>query len=212
MKETETCNNGRTNFDCILFLKRSKGNSISVGVAIGAAGVGGALHHERIEYDLDDEDVEWLRTLNTQQALEHKPSLSEDDYERLMDRFERDYAVIEKGKMEESLEDGNVETLGNSFLSLSFLRLFQMTLFFVMCNAAVCGVCRDGESEDTNEMLYCEKCNNAVHQACYGVKSIPEGNWMCQTCLLGLSRVSCVLCTNNELGEYFSLPLFIYLE
>jgi len=120
--------------------------------------------------------------------------------------------------MEESLEDGNVETLGNSFLSLSLLVAslaffhFQLILVFVACNAAVCGVCRDGESEDTNEMLYCEKCNNAVHQACYGVKSIPEGNWMCQTCLLGLSRVSCVLCTNNELGEYFSLPLFIYLE
>jgi len=140
-----------------------------------------------VEYDMDDEDMDWLRTFNEQRSLDHYATLSQDNFERAMDRLERDYGVVEQEKIEESHQEGNVESL------------------------AFCCVCRDGESEDTNEMLYCEKCNNAVHQACYGVKIVPEGNWMCQTCLLGLSHVPCVLCTNTEMGTAFSPSEYPYL-
>jgi len=114
------------------FFTRPKGHDTSVSIAAA-----GGAHHGRIEYDLDDDDVEWLRTLNTQQALEHKPALSEDQYERLMDKFEREYALIEKEKMEESLQEGNVETLGNTpfytFIFLFPFLFFGLRLFFSLC-------------------------------------------------------------------------------
>jgi len=47
-----------------------------------------------------------------------------------------------------------------------------------------CGVCFDGDSYDDNPILFCERCNVAVHQHCYGVKKIPEGDWFCKPCAL----------------------------
>ena len=49
------------------------------------------------------------------------------------------------------------------------------------------------DSEDGNEMVFCDKCDICVHQACYGVQTIPEGSWLCRPCALGI-RPQCILC------------------
>lgn len=41
----------------------------------------------------------------------------------------------------------------------------------------VCDICLDGEVYENNEILFCDSCDVAVHQLCYGVKTIPEGAW-----------------------------------
>jgi hypothetical protein len=49
-----------------------------------------------------------------------------------------------------------------------------------------CNVCGDGTSDDLNQILFCDGCNVPIHQHCYGVDLIPEGEWFCQRCeLLG---------------------------
>ncbi|XP_052357086.1 protein Jade-1-like [Oncorhynchus keta] len=57
----------------------------------------------------------------------------------------------------------------------------------------VCDICRSPDSEDNNEMVFCDKCNICVHQACYGILKVPKGSWLCRTCDLGISP-KCQLC------------------
>ncbi len=62
----------------------------------------------------------------------------------------------------------------------------------------MCGVCFNGDSNSGNEMVVCDKCDIAVHQACYGVRQLPVGKWLCRVCQAGLSEVSCVLCPGKK--------------
>ena len=46
----------------------------------------------------------------------------------------------------------------------------------------VCAVCFDSSSPEDNPVLYCDRCNLTVHKICYGLQSVPDGDWYCQYC------------------------------
>lgn len=45
-----------------------------------------------------------------------------------------------------------------------------------------CAICSGAESEKPNEIIFCDNCDLSVHQACYNVPVIPEGDWLCRDC------------------------------
>lgn len=51
---------------------------------------------------------------------------------------------------------------------------------------AMCAVCSGGLSIAPNLIVFCERCDIAVHQQCYGVDDIPAGElmmgWWCLSC------------------------------
>ncbi|KAK9858469.1 hypothetical protein WJX84_005081 [Apatococcus fuscideae] len=49
---------------------------------------------------------------------------------------------------------------------------------------ALCAVCGGGVSEAPNVIVFCERCDLAVHQQCYHVSEIPDGEWLCWPCRL----------------------------
>eukprot|EP00743_Colponemidia_sp_Colp-15_P005145 GILK01005538.1.p1 GENE.GILK01005538.1~~GILK01005538.1.p1 ORF type:complete len:380 (-),score=44.26 GILK01005538.1:173-1267(-) len=46
----------------------------------------------------------------------------------------------------------------------------------------VCDVCNTLDLSSDNQIVICEECEVAVHQDCYGVATIPEGQWLCKFC------------------------------
>lgn len=46
----------------------------------------------------------------------------------------------------------------------------------------LCGVCFMADSTDRDPIVICEMCNVAVHQTCYRIESLPEGDWLCHPC------------------------------
>ncbi|KAM4840742.1 bromodomain-containing protein 1 isoform X3 [Urocitellus parryii] len=124
-----------------------------------------------VEYDMDEEDYAWLEIINEKRKGDCVSAVSQNMFEFLMDRFEKEsYCENQKQGEQQSLIDED----------------------------AVCCICMDGECQNSNVILFCDMCNLAVHQECYGVPYIPEGQWLCRHCLQSRSRpADCVLCPNK---------------
>ncbi|XP_074092522.1 bromodomain and PHD finger-containing protein 3 isoform X3 [Macrotis lagotis] len=124
-----------------------------------------------VEYDMDEEDLAWLDMVNEKRLMDGHGIISADTFELLVDRLEKESYL-------ESRSSGAQQTL--------------------IDEDAFCCVCMDDECHNSNVILFCDICNLAVHQECYGVPYIPEGQWLCRCCLQSPSRpVDCVLCPNK---------------
>lgn len=124
-----------------------------------------------VEYDMDEEDLAWLDMVNEKRRVDGHSVVSADTFELLVDRLEKEsYLESRSSGAQQSLIDED----------------------------AFCCVCLDDECHNSNVILFCDICNLAVHQECYGVPYIPEGQWLCRCCLQSPSRpVDCVLCPNK---------------
>ncbi|EGG14670.1 PHD zinc finger-containing protein [Cavenderia fasciculata] len=128
--------------------------------------------NEMVEYDMDSEDEEWLTEYNKSSNTIY----TEDDFEAVIDRLEKETFEYK-------------QSIGS-----------DMFPHFSSSEAEdVCSVCFDGASDDTNQIVYCDGCDIAVHQECYGIRLIPEGHWFCQRCESPLkSKIECVLCKKSN--------------
>ncbi|XP_055303674.1 protein AF-10-like isoform X2 [Sitodiplosis mosellana] len=65
-----------------------------------------------------------------------------------------------------------------------------------------CCVCSDERGWSENPLVYCDgqHCTVAVHQACYGIVTVPTGNWYCRKCESQErpTRVRCELCPSKD--------------
>ncbi|EAQ88052.1 hypothetical protein CHGG_04671 [Chaetomium globosum CBS 148.51] len=46
----------------------------------------------------------------------------------------------------------------------------------------VCAICSKPDSKAPNEIVFCDNCDMPVHQQCYGLAEVPEGDWICRSC------------------------------
>ncbi|OCT97083.1 hypothetical protein XELAEV_18009306mg [Xenopus laevis] len=121
-------------------------------------------------YDLNEMDVAWLQLINEEFKEMGMQQLDEYTMEQVLEEFEKKCY----DKMNHAIE--TEEGLGIEY-----------------DEDVVCDVCQSPDGEDGNEMVFCDKCNICVHQACYGILKVPEGSWLCRTCALGV-QPKCLLC------------------
>uniref|UniRef100_A0A3Q3IZE0 Bromodomain and PHD finger containing, 3b n=1 Tax=Monopterus albus TaxID=43700 RepID=A0A3Q3IZE0_MONAL len=123
------------------------------------------------EYDMDEEDSAWLEMINASRTSEGYSAVSPGTFELLVDRLE-----------EEAYREARSRVPSQNTVD----------------DDAFCCVCLDDECLNSNVILFCDSCNLAVHQECYGVPYIPEGQWLCRCCLQSPQKpVDCVLCPNR---------------
>ncbi|KAL1244774.1 Peregrin [Trichinella spiralis] len=123
-----------------------------------------------VTYDLDEEDNLWLKLINDKRKSINLAPINKKLMEFVMDRLEK----------------------------VSYFEVPSIGQGPPVDEDAVCCVCNDGDCENTNVILFCDMCNMPVHQECYGVPYIPEGQWLCRRCQLSPARsVDCCLCPNR---------------
>ncbi|OLN88051.1 Origin recognition complex subunit 4 [Colletotrichum chlorophyti] len=47
----------------------------------------------------------------------------------------------------------------------------------------VCSICSKPDSKRGNQILFCDGCDKAFHQKCYGIARVPRGDWHCNDCV-----------------------------
>ncbi|KAK7320672.1 hypothetical protein VNO77_30365 [Canavalia gladiata] len=58
-----------------------------------------------------------------------------------------------------------------------------------------CCVCQSSSNDEINCLLECSRCLIRVHQACYGISTLPrKGHWCCRPCRTNSKNIACVLC------------------
>ncbi|KZT21556.1 hypothetical protein NEOLEDRAFT_1164542 [Neolentinus lepideus HHB14362 ss-1] len=126
----------------------------------------------QVEYDMDEQDQEWLDAVNADRRKEQLDKVSYEVFEVIMDRLEKEWFDLTK----------NIPKPDMALPS----------------EDSTCAICDDSEGENSNAIVFCDGCNLAVHQDCYGVPYIPEGQWLCRKCTVSPENpVSCILCPNE---------------
>lgn len=135
-------------------------------------------------YDMDEQDLVFLETLNRARLKRGLESISESLFEEAIACLEREWHVTAQRERAAPAKWTPEEDLAHRFGSDDGVGLPDQP----------CAVCFKTEDKPQNMIVFCEGCRIAVHQECYGVVFIPEGAWLCRRCACGATDVRCVFC------------------
>jgi len=149
----------------------------------------------KVEYDMDEQDEMWLDELNDHRKAEGVDAIKPAIFEITMTQIEKEYHALEKRIPKPQPRHAQTHRPRSS------------------SQAAVngdpnppgdepdskCSICDDGDCENANAIIFCDGCDLAVHQECYGVPFIPEGQWFCRKCKeIGRGTPTCIFCPNVD--------------
>lgn len=164
-------------------------NDCEGNAAIGGGGVG------RVEYDMDEQDEKWLEAYNTQRKIEQIEPIKPAVFEITMTKIEKEWHALEKRIPKPNPKPPQTHRPRSS----SAAAVNGETAAAGEEQDSKCAICDDGDCENTNAIVFCDGCDLAVHQECYGVPYIPEGQWLCRKCqLIGRGTPTCIFCPNTD--------------
>lgn len=132
----------------------------------------------RVEYDMDEQDDMWLETLNVQRKAHELEPVTREIFEITITKIEKEWHVLEKKIPKPNPKPPQTHRpRSSSAVAVNGEQPGEE-------QDSKCAICDDGDCENTNAIVFCDGCDLAVHQECYGVPFIPEGQWMCRKCQL----------------------------
>lgn len=133
----------------------------------------------RVEYDMDEQDDMWLEHFNVQRKQSELPPVTREVFEITMTKIEKEWHALEKRIPKPNPKPPQTHRPRSG--SAAAVNGEQGP---PEEPDSKCAICDDGDCENTNAIVFCDGCNLAVHQECYGVPFIPEGQWLCRKCQL----------------------------
>ncbi|TKX27463.1 hypothetical protein C1H76_0300 [Elsinoe australis] len=149
-----------------------------------------------VEYDMDEQDERWLEMYNARRKADQvgdaiKPSI----FEITMTQIEREHYALEKRIPKPNPRHANPTRPRSS----SAAAVNGEPWGAGDEPDSKCAICDDGDCENSNAIIFCDGCDLAVHQNCFGVPFIPEGQWFCRKCReIGRGTPTCIFCPNIE--------------
>ncbi|KAH8737953.1 PHD-zinc-finger like domain-containing protein [Ilyonectria robusta] len=148
----------------------------------------------RVEYDMDEQDDMWLEQYNMQRKQHELEEITREVFEITMTKIEKEWHALEKRIPKPNPKPPQTHRPRSSSAAAvnGEPQLGEEP-------DSKCAICDDGDCENTNAIVFCDGCNLAVHQECYGVPFIPEGQWLCRKCqLCGRGVPTCIFCPNTD--------------
>lgn len=143
----------------------------------------------RVEYDMDEQDDMWLEKLNGERKGSDLLPITREIFEITITKIEKEWHALEK-----RIPKPNPKPPQTHRPRSSSAAAVNGEPQAGEEQDSKCAICDDGDCENTNAIVFCDGCDLAVHQECYGVPFIPEGQWLCRKCQLigrGIPVSSC---------------------
>lgn len=150
--------------------KTSRGTDVPISM-------GGVLG--RVEYDMDEQDDMWLETYNAERKKNDLEPITKEVFEITITKIEKEWHALEK-----RIPKPNPKPPQTHRPRSSSAAAVNGEPSGGEEQDSRCAICDDGDCENTNAIVFCDGCDLAVHQECYGVPFIPEGQWLCRKCQL----------------------------
>ncbi|KAI0383092.1 bromodomain and PHD finger-containing protein [Hypomontagnella monticulosa] len=148
----------------------------------------------RVEYDMDEQDDMWLEAYNAHRLSQGWNTVTREVFEITITKIEKEWHALEK-----RIPKPNPKPPQTHRPRSSSAAAVNGEPQAGEEQDSKCAICDDGDCENTNAIVFCDGCDLAVHQECYGVPFIPEGQWLCRKCqLIGRGIPTCIFCPNSD--------------
>ncbi|KAK0711066.1 hypothetical protein B0H67DRAFT_601903 [Lasiosphaeris hirsuta] len=148
----------------------------------------------RVEYDMDEQDDMWLEKYNAGRKATELDPITREIFEITITKIEKEWHALEK-----RIPKPNPKPPQTHRPRSSSAAAVNGEPQAGEEQDSKCAICDDGDCENTNAIVFCDGCDLAVHQECYGVPFIPEGQWLCRKCqLIGRGIPTCIFCPNTD--------------
>ncbi|TGZ79920.1 hypothetical protein EX30DRAFT_332820 [Ascodesmis nigricans] len=154
----------------------------------------GTTTEELVEYDMDEQDEKWLTSYNNIHSQTSNLTISRELFELAMTKVEKEWVALER-RIPKQPAKANASSSGRRRSAAQNGEEPEDE----GSEDSKCAICDDGECENANAIVFCDGCDLAVHQECYGVPYIPEGQWHCRKCQqIPRQTAHCVFCPNTD--------------